>query len=64
MNGPPKLRQWRTRIRFSQIQAAKHLGLNRSLYSLYETGTRCPKLKNAAKIERGTSGEVAVRDWQ
>lgn len=44
------LKRLRSSIGISQAQLADHLGVDRSLYSLYESGRRCPDTELIYKI--------------
>lgn len=57
------LQAWRRRARWSQTEAALHIGLDQARYSQLERGKRKPGLDWAVRIERRTDGRVPVEAW-
>jgi len=60
-NGRERLRDWITRSKVNQTQAAKILGISDVVLSQWLSGGRTPDLKNAVKLEQLTG--VSVESW-
>ena len=56
------LRAWRKANHRSQTWLAKATGIDQTLISRYENGSR-PQVPNARKIEQATAGGVTIDDW-
>lgn len=61
-SGPEQLADWMRRRGFTQADAARYFGCNRSLLSLLLSGNRTPGLASALTIERLTG--IPVEAWQ
>lgn len=60
-NGAKMLREWITRSKLNQVQAAAHLGVHEAFVSMLVNGRRCPGRTTAVKIARLTG--IPVEAW-
>ena len=56
-----KLKNYLLKNEISQVEFAKRLGLSRSTFHRYMTGTRTMPLTVAVKIEKLTKGKVTCK---
>ncbi len=69
MKNPSKLRAWRTSLRadgkpLTLDAAGKLVGVAHSVWSQWESGTKCPSPMRAFAIETATGGDVIAEDWE
>jgi transcriptional regulator with XRE-family HTH domain len=58
-----KLRDWRLASDLTQQAAAKKARISQSAWCDYENDKKTPRVKQASRIQKITSGEVQVTDW-
>ena len=58
-----KLRAWRLELGISQVRAAELIGVSAAAVCDWEKGKKIPRLAQAEKVARATSGAVPMLDW-
>ena len=61
--GAARLKSWRHRNEWRQIDAANALGLDTATYNRIERGKLIPGEKRARQIATGTNGAVPMTAW-